>query len=215
MLVLSSISWRVSGHQQLEGIFGYLGKHGQHVGSINLRRPDYRTKADLPSLPHNLTQLTSLALAKLAPGGGHQGVLGPAGAPSLKQLRLHSCKLLDWEQGLEAALAQLSGLQHLSIRDISRSNLRHLQPIYLGFTWSGALQGLQQLTHLELLNCLFGSNDLRHLQGLTLLQVLRMVPSGRCSMTIQASTLAGLQLLTRLELGGAAICCTTDEAELY
>lgn len=57
----------------------------------------------------------------------------------LKQLQLHDCMLLDWAEGLGAALSLLPGLQHLSIR--ARCSF--------GFPMT-ALLGLQQLTYLEL-----------------------------------------------------------------
>jgi hypothetical protein len=110
----------------------YLSAHGQHVESISVKGvgegwdEGFRVGSALESLASDLTKLSSLTLEYLyvqlhdIPYLEHQGVLGAPAAPPLKQLRLHSCLLLDHNPGLAAALSRLTGLEHLSITQPAR-----------------------------------------------------------------------------------------------
>lgn len=139
VMALSSITARRLSQWRVDSMLRYLSKHGSHVHSMYLGGVTYNS-AKLRQLPSNL-QLDSLHLynfrVQLQPRRGQQGVVRP-GLP-LKQLQLHDCMLLDWAEGLGAALSLLPGLQHLSIR--ARCSF--------GFPMT-ALLGLQQLTYLEL-----------------------------------------------------------------
>jgi hypothetical protein len=150
---LHSISTVVPNQQHLDQVLLYLGKHGSHVGHIQLKN-DPCWSASLFQLPGNLRlsspQLESLCL-HLRPRCSIQGVLGDAAVVAgLKQVRLRWCQLFDDDEELAAALMQLSpGLEHLSIYGMySESDLDdRKQPVCVPVV---ALQQLQQLTFLEL-----------------------------------------------------------------
>jgi hypothetical protein len=190
--VLAASSIRVVGRrqEQLDSALVYLANHGQHISSIEVDPDNF--SVELRQLPHHKMQaLSSLKCSglvlQLQPLGRSQGVLGP-GMP-LQQLVINRCILSDNGYMLGAALATLPGLLHLSI---SFFECMYIFP-------SEALQELQQLTYLELVN--FGMSDrggMRHLQGLTRLQDLRLQV---CSaININSSMLSGSQQLTRFEL---------------
>jgi hypothetical protein len=142
VLALSSITVSRAKQQDVDSMLLYLSKHSQDVHSMDLQGVTYLS-AKLCQLPSNLhldsLQLTNLRV-QLQPRKGQQGVIRP-GVP-LKQLRLQDCMLLDWAEGLAAALALLPGLQHLRIRATQERRS-------FGFPMTSLL-GLQQLTHLEL-----------------------------------------------------------------
>jgi Leucine-rich repeat (LRR) protein len=202
---------RINNHQQrLDSLVDvYLPRHGEHVDSISLGAVHLR------HLPTTLTQLTSLTARgtdiQLLPGCGFQGVLGAAVTPPLKRLRLHECILMmDFEEGLTAALALLSGLEHLSL--IDNSNMITDEEVAAG--GGNVLRKLPQLTHLELGGVwqenystgidtvdAVGANTfkLRDLTALTRLADLRlMLPGYPCC--IKASMLSNSQHLTHLQL---------------
>jgi hypothetical protein len=104
VVALRSIKKQVS-PQQISGIMVYLGKHGQHMNSLDLRGDGSLNL--LCHLPQQL-RLSSLQLRgfslQLQPANGLSGVLGAAAAvAALKQLRLDSCRVND--AGAAAALA--------------------------------------------------------------------------------------------------------------
>lgn len=150
-LVLKSINWRVSNQQQLERIRYYLCKRGQHVNNIILSGPHGEHTLTIRQFPPNL-KLQTLNLKQLRlqlqPGVASQGVLRRAVAPALKQLCLERCMLLDGDEGLAAALVQLTGLEHLSLVNVSLSAWDQAwDAVQLH---AGVVQGLQALTYLEL-----------------------------------------------------------------
>jgi Leucine-rich repeat (LRR) protein len=167
---VSSITAMGLEQDQARSILLYLGNHGQHVDSIDLRSNGHT--ASLRQLPHNKVQkLSSLNVSRcrlqLQPGYGFQGVLW-AGAP-LKQLRLESCMLSDNIEQVAAALSLLPELQHLCFDGNQLSNKPRL------CFPSSVLQKLQQLTYLELAgNQLEGPDGLQHVHDLTCLQDLRL-----------------------------------------
>jgi hypothetical protein len=184
----------------MDGVLVYLGKHGQHVGSVDISRGGDGAIA-LRQLPP-LLQLSSLHLSgldvQLQPGNGSHGVLGSVAVAALKQLWLTSCELLDGEAQLAAALSQLpAGLQHLSITAPWVNNWSTKLP-------TGALQRLQQLTYLELADVVLqspvqGQPVLQPLQALTRLQDLRLCTDDG---GITASMLSGTHHLARLWILG-------------
>lgn len=152
VLALTSISKDRVTPQQAAGLVQYLSTLGQNVGSIALvsietewrkdRMEMERIQTTLCELPPNL-QLQSLSFTnmrlQLQRKDGLHGVVR-RGVP-LKQLCLHDCRLLDATKGLAAALALLTGLEHLSIR----SECRIPQEV---------LPRLQQLTYHRVLSLL-------------------------------------------------------------
>jgi hypothetical protein len=146
-VALHSITAKLTQQQQMDGVLLYLGKHSQHVGSVDISGVGDGA-VTLRQLPATL-QLSSLQLAGLAvqlgPHDGFQGVLGAAApAAALKQLSLSRLEVLDGDQGLAAALAHLpAGLEHFSIRPISSAGDAVQFP-------TSALHQLQELTYLEL-----------------------------------------------------------------
>jgi hypothetical protein len=213
LLALSSISVANARQEQVDGLVQYLSEHGRQLNSVevmNVReRRSAGSKVLLRRLPPNLQvdrlNLTGICL-QLLPGclaGSFsqpaQGVVR-SGLPQ-KQLRLHDCTLLDGKQGLAAALGLLPELQHLSITHTPAL-------IFTGHPCSfptAVLNGLQQLTYLELLVCLEGPDQqpvMQPLQALTRLAHLRVAPlysSGRLTI-IDNSILTGMRHLTRLEV---------------
>ena len=192
--------------QQPESVLLYLSKHGQHASSINLSAPLFWKHCgpafSLRQLPKHLHRLESLRVCglcvQLQPGHGYQGLLHAV--MPLLQLQLQDCALLDMGKGLAAALPLLPRLRHLSITICTATNEDGSQEYECVFPGE-VLQGLQQLTYLQLADC--GLSDpagLRHLHGLTRLQDLRLSILGRYDMS--ASMLSGSQQLTRLEVGG-------------
>jgi hypothetical protein len=190
VLAASSIRAVGSREQQLDSVLLYLGKHGQHVSSIEVEN---NVNAHLQQLPHEQLQgLSSLTISwlvlQLQPARGFQGVLGAA--MLFQRLVINKCRLLDWSWGvLGAALATVPSLQHLSIKLYSCEYVFSIE----------ALKELQQLTYLELVN--FGMSSrggIRHLQGLTRLQDLRL----QCcsAINIDSSELSSVKHLTRFEL---------------
>ena len=148
MLALNSVNKLITSQQQVDdSLLPYLRKHGQHVDSVALT-----ATAEGFSLCQlgPILQLTSLELKRLnlqlQPGNGFEGVLGHVGPP-LKRLQLEYCPLLDGEdssRALSAALPQMRGLQHLSIRQ------RFWRREYNCIISAGVLQQWHQLTHLNL-----------------------------------------------------------------
>jgi hypothetical protein len=167
--VLAARSIRVAvDSNQAQDMLQYLEQHGQHVNSIDLQGVEFSVRSApaspviLRELPHNsLLKLNSLTLynlpLQLQPGFGFQGVL-QAGAP-LKRLQIHHCSLLDGEESLAAALSALPSLQHLSIKSLTKTRKGARAVVPTEF-----LKVLQQLTYLELADCVLpGSDGLRHL----------------------------------------------------
>jgi hypothetical protein len=196
-MAASSINAVVKDQKSVKNLLRYLRHHGQHIESIDLLRGFFHA-APLRQLPHtNLQRLTSLSFngvhLQIQPGGEFQGVLGAGvlGSP-LKQLQIHGCTLLDTAEALAAALALLPELQHLSLVSTYSDSGCLVFP-------SSVFQALQQLTCLELAGG--GSQEadsLRHLQGLSHLQVLRL--SKGYADNLHTSMLSGLQGLTCLKV---------------
>ena len=204
----------IRAQQQLDQVLLYLGKHGSHVGHIQLKN-DPCWSASLFQLPGNLRlsslQLESLCL-HLRPHCSIQGVLGDAAVVAgLKQGRLRWCQLFDDDEELAAALMRLPpGLEHLSIYGMySESDLDdRKQPVCVPVD---ALQQLLQLTFLELSCSIKQGPDkacpaLQPLTALTRLVDLRLhgveVDGGDGHSVISAAMLSGAYLLTRLQLSG-------------
>mgnify|MGYP001807265084 CR=1 FL=1 len=100
VVALSSITVALANQQQLDSLMlGYLSNHSQHIDSISLKGGEF-VSIKLHQLPPGFTKLTSMAFKylhpQLQPGSGYHGVLGPAAAPHLKQLRLDNCRLCDY-----------------------------------------------------------------------------------------------------------------------
>jgi hypothetical protein len=201
VLAASSITvWRTR-DQGLDSVLLYLANHGQHVSNIEFGSGwgeivvTSDVRATLQQLPHDKLQgLTSMLCngldLQLQPGSGFHGVLD-AGMP-LQKLHLERCNLLDGFEALSAALSTLPGMQHLSLRYWDWKMEKFHLP-------SGVLQELTGLTHLDLGTFLLESPDgMRHLQGLTRLQDLRL--SCKNAITIEGSMLSSAHCLTRLEL---------------
>lgn len=213
VVALSRNTANVRAQQQLDdSLLPYLGKHGQHVGSMLLqgRDPSFvGTFGDKPAktlqlqhLPASL-QLTSLQVkmfdVQLQPGNGLQGVLRP-GMP-VKQLRLGwCCTLLDEQHGLAAALHGLPCLEHFSVSLSSHTV---------------ATDVLSELQHLTYLDLHYESDDtyscvgtcLPPLQALSHLVDLQVTGPKH---TLTSSILSGLCSLTRLAL----TCTSIDPAAL-
>jgi hypothetical protein len=211
VLAASNISVVLTQQQQADSVLLYLTNHGQHVSSINLSLippADDDTYGRGPTislrqLPPELRRLETLhvrgLLLQLQPGDGFQGVLH-TGMP-LKHLQLDGCQLLDDEERLTAAVLLLSGLQHLGI-----SKTDHWPIAIMGEPPSSVLQGLTQLTYLELAAYEVRDRDsLQPLHGLTCLQDLRLDMWG--PVDVSASTLSGMQQLTHLRLRGSQDGC--------
>lgn len=167
--------------------------YGQHVGSIHLPATCHcKNKASLHELPDCLCRLECLKASsmclQLQPGNGYQSVLH-ARMP-LQQLQLDNCELLDGEQGLAAALLLLPWLQHLSVTEGTSVDDCDL------VVSSEAVQGLHQLTYLELVyGMLHDGHRLDHLSGL---QDLRLLFDDR--LNIDTDMLPSPQQLTRSQL---------------
>ena len=187
---------------QLDSMLLYLDSHGKQVSSLEFEE---LVGFDILRLPHSKLQgLSSLTISGLDARLqiGCDGIVAPSGR-----------QLLIGVKELGTALAALPGLQHLSVKNFDASSY--------GSSWAGwrqhavmsalardgclyhfpsdALQGLQQLTYLELVN--FGLQDkdgMQQLQGLTRLEDLRL---HCCSaFTLDSSMLSASQQLTCLEL---------------
>ena len=196
VLAASSISVLLQQQEQADSVVLYLTNHGQHVSSISILLMPSGPTISMRQLPPNLRKLATLQLrgvhVQLQPGDGFAGVLH-AGMP-LKQLQFDTCRLLDGEEGLAAALSLLPSLQHLST-----GPLLHLDSVHNVRLPSNFAQLLPQLTYLDLTACgRFQNCDSLH--GLTNLQDLRLrlLPTA----SISASTFYGSEQLTRLELHG-------------
>jgi hypothetical protein len=200
----TSFSARLSQQQHVHSMLQFLTDHGHHIDSIELGcQHGNRLIEPLRQLPHNQLQgLTGLSFSglhlQLQPADGFEGVLWAA--PRLKQLRLHHCFLLDWEEGLSAAMALLPELQHLTF------DLTMVGPRRMHRRFPVNLQALPQLTRLQVFaDTLDEPADLQQLQGLTHLQDLQLtIPTVR-DHTIQVSMLSGMQHLSRLVLKGGVI----------
>lgn len=209
---LSSIAATTT-QEQLDSLVVYMSKQAQHITTISLvgnRCPPYYGLPRLLQLPTSLRQLDSLSLTNLAvqlqPGSGQQGVLH-AGTP-IRSLRLQRCQLLNGTSHLAPALAALPQLQHLSITGDGSYVMFH----------GAVLQGLQQLTSLQLSNVQLATKDLmadmQHLAHLTCLQELRLQLVSLDTWTLTAEMVASLQSLTHLQLYGLAHRAKMDAAVL-
>jgi hypothetical protein len=211
---VNSITVKLLHEELLQGVLGYVSKHGQHINSINLsgrnavlgRDPTLDMSQLAPALQLSSLQLEDLNV-KLQPGAGWQGVLGSAAAtgapPALKQLQLHDCRLVDDEDGLAVLLAQLPGLEDLCIDSLwtySRGGAGH------GGFAATMLEGLPQLTRLELAGVRVQGPErapsLQPLQALTLLLDLRL-SFEHCR--VHAGVLSGACNLTRLVVDSAYV----------
>lgn len=192
----------------------WLTNHSDLVSKLHLSgRSSYRTAVSLRELPSQL-HLDSLSLNELQvqvqSGGGFAGVLHP-GDP-LKQLQLHDCTLLDGEDSLEAALAQLPQLQDLSTARLEAMGMDRTQFPGVLLLSVPLLTRLELVYAYEVLPC---SSALQHLPSLTALQDLtvEITCSGSedgdddsAGVRISPSMLQPLQQLTSLQLylAGAA-----------
>jgi hypothetical protein len=147
-----------------------------------------------------MVQLTNLELRRfnlqLQAGGGFQSIFGVAALP-LKQLQLHYCTLLiDETAGLAGALSLLTGLEYLSIHNVTRAQGDR----EIGFP-TEIWQSLQQLTHLEVAGwCESNQGVPQSLQALTRLAHLRIESFySKWPLRIDADTLSSSQL-THVEL---------------
>ena len=208
--MVKGLSIRAVGQQQeqADDVVQYLSAHGQQVGSLEVDSATWEGRVTLCQLPHHILHgLISLKFCsmslQLQPGGGFQGVLG-AGVP-LQQLDLECCTLLDGADGLASAMLQLTDLQHLKFVHNMRPPGNHITRGTIRFP-SSILQGLQQLTYLELK--IFGApkqweSDAtkcrRHLQGLTNLKNLQFTSNAVPVRVVRASMLAGMSQLTCLK----------------
>ena len=224
--VASTIRVVVRQQQQVDSVLQYITNHEQHVSSLDLQGDNQGTQSIVSlhqlAIHRGIQRLTSLSISSCHvgwPGWLQLLPYSPAhGAPievHLKQLRLHNCALLD-PLGLGAALSVLPGLQHLSFV----WNREQTQPapgvgngILCPFP-SSVLQQLQQLTYLELGEILLLEDDeMRHLQGLTRLQDLRLdFASG---FSIGETMLSDLQHLTRLKIHGTSHGPENDNSHCY
>jgi hypothetical protein len=212
---LRSISAVIKTQQQADSVLLYLRKHGQQVIDMELchskgAAASFTNAVSLLQLPANL-QLTSLQFdgmqLQLQAGGGCQGVLGAAAELPLKQLQLKDCQLLDDQKGLAVALPLLPRLEHLSIKKCSGD---YGYPVPLQ---TAALQRLQQLTYLELVEMplLFNrtaiKNALQPLQAMTRLVHLRIFETAilNRNASITTDVMSGLCQLTHLELSETII----------
>jgi hypothetical protein len=179
--------------EQLDSLSLYLARHGQHVSSLvvtddngngpNLTLPEFAT----------CSQLRSLSLSgppvQLGPSSiGHQGVL--RAVPQLTRLEVSSLSsIVDTDSGaVTAALAGLTGLQHLELSSFDMS----VQGISIA-----ALA--QQLTHLAISLQLLGgqARRSRQIRGLPQLQELTLEHDGDDEV-LGAGGLAGLRHLMKL-----------------
>jgi hypothetical protein len=148
----------------------YLTNHSHHINNIDLGCKSWIEP--LRQLPHDQLQgLPSLSISRLQLqlqlADGSEGVLWVA--PRLKQLRFHQCVLLDWEEGLSAALALLPDLQHPTFywTMVGPGRMYWRLPVNL--------QALPQLTRLEVFaDWLDEPADLQQLQGLKHMQDLQL-----------------------------------------
>jgi hypothetical protein len=204
VLAASSISVTFSHRTQpkqqqlVNGLLQYFDQQGQHVSSIHLAKAQGASSVTLLQLPHDKPQgLSSLSISgiklQLLPTRmqPHHGVLGH-GLP-IKQLRLHRCTLLDKAKGkaFAAVLSALPKLQHLVV---------NMKNYYVRFPIH-ALQ--EQLAYLDLADVKLSKPDaLRHLQGLTRLQQLRLgyIYADPRLDPLQASVVSRMQGLRVLKL---------------
>jgi Leucine-rich repeat (LRR) protein len=191
---ISSISALDLQQQHIDSLLLYLAKHGQHVRSLDLFSA---FDVLLDELPASLTKLDSLQLT------GREGSLElepavlTAGFP-LTRLELKHCTLLD-AYGLEAALTQLTDLQHLSVEVHRQTDLSFSQDV---------LSHLVQLTALlpagtycppaRYSSSGYPQVGLQSLQALTRLADLQL----NLGCTLAAISLSGAAQLTRLNLSG-------------
>jgi hypothetical protein len=188
---LSTISAGQLGYARVESFLLYLAKHGKYVRSLVLRAP---MSWQPLKLPPSLTKLDSLQLAnttlQLQPD-----VLR-AEFP-LTRLELSSCTLLDGAQGLEAALAQLPDLQHLSVENVFHESAYEVFP-------TAVLSYLTNLTCLALRVEAGSSRDisaaLGSLQALTRLADLELYSFSEGFCRVNVDMLSGASQLTRLVL---------------
>lgn len=191
-------SARLSQQNHVHSMLQYVTNHGHHINNIDLGCK--RWIEPLRQLPHDQLQgLTSLSFSRLQlqlqlqSADGSEGVLWAA--PRLKQLRFHHCVLLDWEEGLSAALALLPDLQHLTFywTMVGPGRMHRRFPVNL--------QALPQLTRLEVFaDWLDEPADLQQLQGLKHMQDLQLTILKEH--TTQDSMLSGMQHFSRLVLKG-------------
>jgi hypothetical protein len=196
VLAASSIQADVSDKRHVNSVVRYLTNHGQHVHSAAMH--SVGEIVSLSRLPHSKLQgLSSLRFRdmrlQLGPGNGWPGVLDSWAL--LKQLQLHDNVMLDGEQGLQRALVLLPLLQHLSLHKnwCKKGNALALP--------NSVLQGLQQLTFLELqYHRVQDPDGTQHLQQLGLTRLQHLGLDWVCVQTIPASALLGLQRLTFLKV---------------
>ena len=203
VLTAHSIKPVLHDQQKMDQFLEYLGKYGQHIESLDLtgtrsrEEPGWiRFNAFLQQLPYdNMQNMRSLSCSnmrlQLLPGDGFHGVLGLGTA--LTQLQVNSCKVMEGMNDLAEALLGLPNLQHLGITQtyVGGTERRFPLPIV-------AIGTLQKLTHLVLAGDRVQDADgLRHLQGLTNLQHLKLTG---LQAAIRASTLFPFEHLTHLEV---------------
>lgn len=211
-LALDSMYVSCTSQQQADSALMFLGQHGEHVGSIRLKGKDQRcvfphTPKDAvnihqlpPSLQPSNLSFNRLRL-QLQPGDCFLGVLGAAaGLAALKRMEINSCRLLDGDEALAAALSRLpAGLEHLCLAPAATTGF--------GIFPVRVLQPLQQLTYLELGDVILkGLGEVAPtLQAMTRLVDLRLSkvsvshPDGCYSFeVISADVLSCASQLTRL-----------------
>jgi hypothetical protein len=205
VLAVRSITAVVAQQRQLDDMLLYLSKHRQHIDSVSIKYKGVQvhpTYIHLSVLLDAASQLCSWELNGVllvqSSCNEFQGML----PPTLTQLQLSSCGLCGTgtAAALAAAVSQLSGLQHLSLRGLSTHRDWYVFP-------AGVLQQLQQLTYLELEHAIVDGVDedspaLQPLQALTRLEDLRLrgLAGDAEGTRVTASMLVGAHLLTRLDL---------------
>jgi hypothetical protein len=190
--------------QDVNSLLLYIQRHSQHVRGITVTGFTV-SLFELPACP----QLRQLSLEgmdlMLCTGTEHQGVL--AANTDLQQLQLIACDFIDGTASLAAALQHLPLLQRLVVNRCKSPTCEH-RPNYWGDPcWQfpgGALNGLQQLTGLELHGGTQKlSKVLQHLCHLTNLEDLQLWEDDPPAVIATAETLSQLSRLTRLQLGGS------------
>ena len=194
---------------QLDSVLLYLDNHGQQVSSLEIQG---FVGFELHLLPLGKLQgLSSLTIS---------------GVNVRLQRGFYGYRLMTGMEKLGTALSALPGLQHLSIdfprgTSVPEGQLRLIDAVNSRRCYhfpSDGLQGLQQLTYLELVGFgLRAKDSMQQLQALTCLQDLRL--DCCCTFTIDSSMLSGSQQLTRLELRAVdltlnEVCCIVQPAVL-
>jgi hypothetical protein len=214
----------VRSQQQADSALLYLARHGQHVSSISLQQSG-DTIIYIRQLPSQCSQLRSLKLSRLDGFGfimqlgtsdTHQGVL-QACAGQLTRLEAYWCRLReDSPAAPAAALAALTGLQHLDVDELDTHVGQWEGGGGLpGLVWSA----LSRLTSLTLKAQMLPA-DAAALEGISNLAQLEHLKLNctKSPAVVTPAVLSWLQRLRRLELHGgslepAALACVASQLQ--